>query len=88
VTFRFNGHLIGDMGEYIPKAEYATAVANDPYPKYRAWLIAQGHAQPGELDAIDREIVQQIDEAEAFALQSPPPDRVEVKRDVYADEIA
>ena len=38
VTFRFNGHLIGDPGEYIPKAEYQAAVAADPYPKYRQWL--------------------------------------------------
>ena len=30
LTFRFNGHLIGDAGEYIPKAEYQAALAADP----------------------------------------------------------
>ncbi|WP_428312956.1 thiamine pyrophosphate-dependent dehydrogenase E1 component subunit alpha [Hydrocarboniphaga sp.] len=88
VTFRFNGHLIGDMGEYIPKAEYAAAVAADPYPKYRSWLIEHQHASVAEIDAIDAEISAEIDEAEAFAMSSPPPDAIEVKRDVYAYDIA
>ena len=88
VTFRFNGHLIGDMGEYIPKAEYAAAVAADPFPKYRAKLIAENHASAADLDAIDAAIKAEIDEAEAFAMSSPPPDAIEVKRDVYAYEIA
>lgn len=88
ITFRFNGHLIGDMGEYIPKEEYAAAKAADPYPKYRAWLLAQQRADAGELDAIDAAVTREIDDAEAFAMNSTPPDRAEVKRDVYAHEIA
>lgn len=88
VTFRFNGHLIGDMGDYIPKAEYAEAVKNDPYPRYRNWLVENRHATAAELDAIDAATKLVIDEAEAFAMSSPPPDAVEVKRDVYAYELA
>ncbi|MDB5967848.1 MAG: pyruvate dehydrogenase [Hydrocarboniphaga sp.] len=88
MTFRFNGHLIGDMGEYIPKAEYAAAVAADPYPKYRSWLLETKQASEADLDAIDLAIRAEIDEAEAFAMSSPPPDAIEVKRDVYAYEIA
>jgi pyruvate dehydrogenase E1 component alpha subunit len=87
-TFRFNGHLIGDSGEYIPKAEYAAAVDSDPFPKYRGWLLAQGHAGAAELDEIDAAVRREIDEAEAFALGSPLPDAAEVKRDVYAHELA
>jgi TPP-dependent pyruvate/acetoin dehydrogenase alpha subunit len=87
-TFRFNGHLIGDMGEYIPKAEYASAVANDPYPQYRQWLVEQGHASAAALEAIEAEIEREIDEAVAFALDSPYPDLIELKRDVYAHSLA
>ena len=87
-TFRFNGHLIGDTGHYIPKEIYAEAVKNDPYPSYRQLLIDQKHASAAELDAIDASIKQEIDEAEAFALSSPPPGPEEVKRDVYATELA
>src|SRR3546814_3115376 len=61
MTFRFNGHLIGDMGEYIPKADYAAAKAADPYPRFRQWLQDQGHASDAELDAIDAAVRQEID---------------------------
>jgi TPP-dependent pyruvate/acetoin dehydrogenase alpha subunit len=88
MTFRFNGHLIGDMNEYIPKHEYAEAAKNDPFPKYRQWLLDHGHADAAALDAIDAQVRAEIDEAEAFALSSPAPDAIEIKRDVYAYELA
>ena len=88
VTFRFNGHLIGDDGHYIPKAEYEAAKQADPYPRYRNWLIENGHSSNADLEAIDAEIKAEIDEAEAFAKDSPLPDPIEVKRDVYAYDIA
>lgn len=87
-TFRFNGHLMGDMGEYIPKEEYAAAKEADPFPRFRNLLIDAGHATAAELDAIDAEVRKEIDEAEEFALSSPHPDPIEVKRDVYAHELA
>jgi pyruvate dehydrogenase E1 component alpha subunit len=88
MTFRFNGHLIGDMGEYIPKADYAAAVAADPYPRFRQQLLDEGHASAAELDAIDAAVREEIDDAEAFAMSSPPPDAREVKCDVYAHDLA
>lgn len=88
MTFRFNGHLIGDTGDYIPKDEYAEAQKNDPYPRFRSLLVEQRHATLDELDAIDAEIAEQIAAAEAFAMSSPPPETAEVKRDVYAYELA
>src|SRR3546814_6849054 len=36
MTFRFNGHLIGDAGGYIDKAEYAEALTHDPVPILRS----------------------------------------------------
>src|SRR5882757_1480827 len=35
-TFRFMGHYFGDPGAYIPKEEYAAALARDPMPIARA----------------------------------------------------
>lgn len=84
MTFRFNGHLIGDMGDYIPKAQYAAAVADDPYPKYRQWLADKQHANAAELDAIDAEINAEVDAAMKFAFDSPLTEAAEVERDVYA----
>jgi len=88
VTFRFNGHLIGDAGEYIPKAQYEAAVAADPYPRYRRWLVEHGHATAAQLDEIEAEIHREVDAAVEFAMSSPLTEAAEIKRDVYAHEIA
>lgn len=88
VTFRFNGHLLGDAGEYIPKAEYAAALAADPYPRYRKWLIENRHATAPALDTIDSEILAEVEEAIAFAFASPLADISEIRRDVYAHELS
>ena len=84
MTFRFNGHLLGDMGEYIPKEEYAAAVAADPYPRYRQWLADNKHATGVQLDAIDVEVNAEIEAAIKFAFDSPLTDVAEITRDVYA----
>jgi len=84
MTFRFNGHLLGDMGEYIPKPEYAAAVAADPYPRYRQWLIDAKHATAAALDGVDSEIEAEVDAAVKFAFDSPLTDPIEITRDIYA----
>ncbi len=84
VTFRFNGHLLGDMGEYIPKPEYAAAVAADPYPRYRQWLLDNKHGTAADLDAIDAKVNAELEEAVKFAFDSPLTEAAEITRDVYA----
>jgi pyruvate dehydrogenase E1 component alpha subunit len=88
ITFRFNGHLIGDMGDYIPKAEYQAALAADPYPKYRQWLVDHGHATAAALDALESQVKADVDDAVKFAFDSPLTDAAEIKRDVYAEVAA
>lgn len=88
-TFRFEGHVNGDPGHYIPKEEYAAALAKDPVPLFRARLIADGDADEVSLAAIEAAIAVELDEALEFALASPYPAAEELLRDVYLDvEIA
>jgi pyruvate dehydrogenase E1 component alpha subunit len=88
VTFRFNGHLIGDAGEYIPKDEYAAALAADPYPKYRQWLIDHQHSTASDLAALEAQVQAEVDAAVKFAFDSPLTDAAEIKRDIFADAAA
>lgn len=85
VTFRFNGHLIGDDGHYIPKARYQAAVEADPYPRYRQWLVEHGHCTVAQLDAIETELEAEAQQAAEFALSSAEPSADEMLRDIYAD---
>lgn len=83
-TFRFEGHTNGDTGHYIPKDEYAAALARDPVPLFRAQLIAEGVAE-ADLAAIEAQTTADIDEAVEFALGSPWPDEAETELDVYKE---
>jgi len=83
MTFRFHGHSFGDPGTYIPKEELQAAIEADPYPRFRTKLIADGIASEAELAAIEKECEAEIEEAIAFALNSPYPGLEELSSDVY-----
>jgi pyruvate dehydrogenase E1 component alpha subunit len=83
-TFRFMGHYFGDPGAYIPKEEYAAALARDPMPKCRAQVLQSGAATEADLEALAKQINAEIDDALQFALDSVPPDVSEIDVDIYA----
>ena len=88
MTFRFHGHVFGDMDGYMDKDEKKGWMARDPVPAFRAWLIANGHASEADLAAIEASINQGLDEAVEFALSSAVPDVAELRRDVFAQELS
>jgi pyruvate dehydrogenase E1 component alpha subunit len=88
MTFRFNGHLLGEAGHYMDKDVYADAQKKDPMPILRARLISEGIASEDDVLAIEADINRQIDEALASAMAAGFPDVAELKRDVFAEEIA
>jgi len=87
MTFRFHGHLLGDMDAYMDPGEKEGWIKKDPVPAFRTWLIAQGHATEDQLGAMERAIASEIEDAMNFALSSPYPDAAEMRRDVYRDEV-
>ena len=86
VTFRFHGHVMGDDDSYMDKVRKQAAIEADPYPRFRARLIADGLADEAMLAGIEADYVKQIEAAVEAALASPFPDVAELRRDVYADE--
>ena len=86
-TFRFHGHVFGDMDGYMQKGEKDAAMAKDPVPAFRAWLIQNKHAGESELAGIESSIASELDAAVDFALSSANPDLAELRRDVFAEEL-
>jgi acetoin:2,6-dichlorophenolindophenol oxidoreductase subunit alpha len=84
MTFRFHGHVFGDMDGYMQKGEKDAAMARDPVPAWRTWLLQNGHATESELQQIETAIQKEIDAAVEFALGSPEPDISEMTTDVFA----
>jgi acetoin:2,6-dichlorophenolindophenol oxidoreductase subunit alpha len=88
MTFRFFGHVFGDADKYMDKAQKAAAIAADPMPMFRAKLIADGIASEEHLAKIEANHEAAIDDAVEFALASPFPEVDELRRDVFAKEMA
>ena len=87
-TFRFLGHVLGDDDKYMTKEEKAAAIAKDPLPAFRARLIAEGHATEEQLAGMQAAIEAEVADALEFGLASPFPSTDELRRDVFAEEIA
>ncbi len=87
-TFRFLGHVFGDDDKYMTKEEKAAAMEKDPLPILRARLISEGIASEDQLTALLKSIEDEIADAEAFGMASAFPDAAELRRDVFAQEIA
>jgi len=83
LTYRFHGHVFGDKDEYMDPARKAAAVAADPYPRFRAKLIADRIATEAALAKIEADFEKQLDDAVEYALASPFPDLKELTTDVY-----
>ncbi|HEX7874656.1 MAG TPA: thiamine pyrophosphate-dependent dehydrogenase E1 component subunit alpha [Sphingobium sp.] len=85
MTYRFHGHVFGDKDEYMDKAVKAEAIANDPYPRFRAKLIADGTATEDQLAKMEADIQAEIEAAANAAWEAPFPDVAELTTDVYGE---
>ena len=47
VTFRTLGHVLSDKNEYMDQDQLAEQIANDPVPRFRAWMICRGRRRRG-----------------------------------------
>lgn len=83
-TFRHRGHYEGDPQVYKTAEEIAFWKARDPITLLRKKIVDGRVAKASELDDIEASVKQQVEEAVAFAKQSPYPDPAEVSTDVYA----
>jgi pyruvate dehydrogenase E1 component alpha subunit len=87
-TFRFMGHVFGDADSYMTKEEKEAAMADDPLPRFRQKLIDGGVATEEQLAKLQADIEAEVQDAIEFGQASEPPSVDELRRDVFAEEIA
>ncbi|MET0460087.1 MAG: dehydrogenase E1 component subunit alpha/beta [Ilumatobacteraceae bacterium] len=74
VTFRTLGHVLSDKNEYMDQEQLAAEIANDPVPRFRAWVVAEGVADEQAVAGIDAAATTEVDTAYEQAAADPPAD--------------
>ena len=88
-TYRFRGHHEGDpkRGEtYRTKQEMDEWEKRDCILRLGEKLIKERKSTQAELDAINQEVMKEIDDAVAFAKESPPPKPEDVMTYLFVSE--
>nr|WP_274656571.1 thiamine pyrophosphate-dependent dehydrogenase E1 component subunit alpha [Streptococcus equinus] len=84
-SYRWFGHSTADAGKYRSKEEVDDWKKKDPLVKFRTYLTENHLVSHDELDAIDTQVVKEIDDAYAFAQNSPEPDLSVAFEDIWVD---
>lgn len=84
-TYRIQGHSIADPANYRPEEEVEFWKSQDPIPRFREFLIAEGTALGEDLDQIDAAVDEEVVAAAQFAEASPFPGPEELNSHVYQD---
>ena len=89
VTYRFNEHSEGlRLGtDYRNAEEKAAWLERDPIVLFRHHLVAEGIATDEQMDALEAEVLAEVDEAVRFTDDSPFPDPSIAFKDLYTEPI-
>jgi pyruvate dehydrogenase E1 component alpha subunit len=82
-TYRYRGHSMSDPGKYRSREEVEQMMESDPIQQWSKHLISKKKVEQAELDAIDKEILAEIDAAVRFVDESPDPPVESIYEDVY-----
>ena len=87
MTFRLQGHSLGDDSHYMAEGELQNAIENDPVPALRGLLLEQQHATEEQLTELEEINESTLNEAIEFAYASDYPDVSENRIDVFKEEV-
>lgn len=84
-TYRHYGHHVGDPGtDYRTQEEVEDwKTKRDPIDRFRARLLEQKVLSESDIEKIQADIMQEINEAVKFAIESPEPELEEATTDNY-----
>jgi acetoin:2,6-dichlorophenolindophenol oxidoreductase subunit alpha len=83
-TYRWRGHSKSDRNLYRTQQEIEEWKQRDPIIRLREQLLSQGVLDQAGVEAIARQVEQEIAAAVAFAETSPDPDPTALEDEVYA----
>jgi len=84
-TMRMRGHSEADDASYVPKALIDEWRPRDPVTRFEAHLIETRILSPAQVAALREAVLADVDDAQAWAEASPPPDPSELDRGVYCE---
>ncbi len=84
VTYRWQGHYIGDPAVYRSAEELETWKARDPLAHVRAELTSRTGQDEAAVDELEARVEREVDEAARWAAALPDPDPGSAFEDVYA----
>lgn len=84
-TYRYHGHSEHDQPWYRPQDELIEWESRDPIQRFEIYLEKKGFDPDKLKEETEKKVKQVIDEAVAFAEESPLPDGKEALEDLYAD---
>jgi pyruvate dehydrogenase E1 component alpha subunit len=82
-TYRYRGHSMSDPGKYRTKEEVEEMMRHDPILLFAEIVKKEHEVEPGDLEAIDKDVQAQVAEAVRFADQSPWPSVETLYEHVY-----
>jgi pyruvate dehydrogenase E1 component alpha subunit len=85
LTYRLEGHSMGDPQRYRTKEEVESFVASGPIGRFRNVLTEKYKNIDSKLDSIDQEVLETVEEAVEFAKNSPDPTYDDLVSHVYVD---
>ncbi len=86
LTYRYEGHSMGDPERYRTKDEVGEWEENDPIGIYRTYLLKESIAKEAKLNKMEEEVLDEVQEAVQFAEESPEPTWEDLINSVYVEE--
>jgi TPP-dependent pyruvate/acetoin dehydrogenase alpha subunit len=85
-TFRMTGHSAHDAADYVPPALFEEWAKRDPILRLEQKMIENGWEDRAGLDALHAQVLQEVDDAVAWADERPFPDPATLFGNVYDGE--
>ncbi len=85
-TYRYRGHSVSDPAKYRTPEELDSYKAQDPIEQLRSYILNHKLLKESDLESINKAMLKEIDEAEAFSDASEFPPASELFTDNYLQE--